>query len=445
MQKCVKRNESSHKSVRNPVVSSTKNFPEKNPRMKLLRTLRAIWEGIKIALSSIRANKMRAFLTTFGIIIGILSVTTMATIIDGVDRGFASSLNMLGKDVLYVQKWPWSFGPNYKWWLYMNRKPMKIEYVNEIKNSSRLATGVAASTRMMTPVSFKGKQIQNAKFLAVTPSYIQVASVDIEEGRFFTEEENYTGSRVCVIGVDIAENVFPSEQPLGKRIRIKGQDWEVIGILKKQGKFLGLDSFDDQVMVPMNTFTHYLGLTGRDLSIIVKFDNKQDVAEGAYELEGIMRRIRKLDAKDDNDFAINKLELFQQQYQTMTGAIYGIGIFLTALSLFVGGIGVMNIMFVSVKERTKEIGIRKAIGARSWEILLQFLVEAVIICLIGGIIGVGLSVLASKAINEFFVAYMDWGTVAIAFTICTLTGLTFGFLPAYKASKSDPISSLRYE
>jgi putative ABC transport system permease protein len=195
----------------------------------------------------------------------------------------------------------------------------------------------------------------------------------------------------------------------------------------------------------MNTFTHYLGLTGRDLSIIVKFDNKQDVAEGAYELEGIMRRIRKLDAKDDNDFAINKLELFQQQYQTMTGAIYGIGIFLTALSLFVGGIGVMNIMFVSVKERTKEIGIRKAIGARSWEILLQFLVEAVIICLIGGIIGVGLSVLASKAINEFFVAYMDWGTVAIAFTICTLTGLTFGFLPAYKASKSDPISSLRYE
>lgn len=413
--------------------------------MKITRIFLAFLEGIKIAFSSIWANKLRAFLTMFGIIIGILSVTTMATIIDGVDRGFASSLNMLGKDVLYVQKWPWSFGANYKWWVYMNRKPIKLEYVDQIKKSATLATGVSASTRSMAPVSYGGKQVQNAKFLAVTPSYINVASIDIQDGRFFTEEEDYTGKKVCVIGADIAKNVFPNEQPIGKRIRMRGQDWEVIGTLKVQGKFLGLDSFDDQVIVPMNTFIHYLGLQGRDVSITVKYASKEDVQEGQWELEGIMRRIRKLDAKEESDFAVNKLELFEQQYKTMTGAIYGIGIFLTALSLFVGGIGVMNIMFVSVKERTKEIGIRKALGARSWEILMQFLIEAVVICFIGGIIGVGLSTLASQAVNAFFVAYMDWKTVVLAFSICTLTGLGFGFFPAYKASKNDPIESLRYE
>jgi len=158
-----------------------------------------------------------------------------------------------------------------------------------------------------------------------------------------------------------------------------------------------------------------------------------------------MRRIRKIDPREDVDFAINKPEAFRQQYQAMTGAIYGIGIFLTALSLFVGGIGVMNIMFVSVKERTKEIGIRKAVGAKYYEILLQFLIEAVIICFIGGLIGVGLSVLTTQIINQFFVAYMDWGTVLLAFLISAFTGILFGFMPAYRAAKSDPIESLRYE
>ena len=148
---------------------------------------------------------------------------------------------------------------------------------------------------------------------------------------------------------------------------------------------------------------------------------------------------------EDNDFAINKLDMFRQQYRALTGAIYGIGLFLTGLALFVGGIGVMNIMFVSVKERTKEVGIRKAIGAKSREILFQFLVEAVVICIFGGLIGILLSLGTTALINTVFVAHLDWGTVIQAVVICTLTGLTFGFLPAYKAAKADPISSLRYE
>lgn len=158
-----------------------------------------------------------------------------------------------------------------------------------------------------------------------------------------------------------------------------------------------------------------------------------------------MRRIRQLDAKAENNFAINKLDVFRQQYQMMTGAIYGIGIFLTGLSLFVGGIGVMNIMYVSVKERTKEIGIRKAVGAKSYQILLQFLIEAVAVCCLGGAVGVLISVGVTQLINQFFVAYMDWGTVLGAFLICTAVGVLFGYLPARRAAHSNPIESLRYE
>jgi putative ABC transport system permease protein len=177
----------------------------------------------------------------------------------------------------------------------------------------------------------------------------------------------------------------------------------------------------------------------------VKFADAEMLEAGQYEVEGVMRRIRKLDPGAENDFAINKLDLFRQQYQVMTGAIYGIGFFLTGLALFIGGIGVMNIMFVSVKERTKEVGIRKAIGAKSSEIMYQFLVESVVICTFGGVIGVIISLGTSALLNQFFVAYMDWSTVLTAFLMCAGVGITFGFLPAYKAAKADPIESLRYE
>jgi putative ABC transport system permease protein len=215
-------------------------------------------------------------------------------------------------------------------------------------------------------------------------------------------------------------------------------------VLQKQGKFLGIEDTDNRIMTPMGTFQQIFGTRGT-VRIAVKFANEEVFERGQYEVEGSMRRIRQLDPLADNDFAINKPEAFQQQYDSMTYAIYGIGIFLTSLALFIGGIGVMNIMFVSVKERTKEIGIRKAVGAKAWEILMQFLIEAVIICLAGGAIGVLLSMITTQVINQIFVAYLSWQTVTLAIFICTVVGITFGFLPAYRAAKSEPIESLRYE
>ncbi len=403
-----------------------------------------LYEGAKIALHAIWANKVRAFLTTFGIIIGIVSVTTMATVIDGINRGFESSLDMLGKDVLYVQKWPWSFGPDYKWWNYINRPEMKAGYADKIMEYSHLVSAVAPLAQRNADVRYQGKDANNVQLTGTTQAYMKTSNVDIAEGRFFTEEENHTGRQVCVVGADIVDALFPYGRPLGKTIRISGHDFRIIGLLEKQGRFLGIQSFDNQIIIPLKAYSKYFSIR-RNMALQVKYSSDEALQTGQYELEGIMRRIRGLDPLQKDDFAINKLDIFRAQYDAMTNVIYMIGLFLTALALFIGGIGVMNIMFVSVKERTREIGIRKAIGARSSQILTQFLIEAVVICSLGGLVGVILTGVIVHYINSFFVAYMDWTTVIVAFVITTLTGVIFGYLPARKASVADPIESLGYE
>lgn len=412
---------------------------------KYYRIANSVWESLKISLRALGTNKTRSVLTATCIVIGIVSVTTMSTTIDGIDRSFEKSMSMLGQNVIYVEKWPWGLGSGeYRWWEYRNRRDMKIDYVDQLEEGSRFASAVSASSYRNVTVRFGEKYADGVLLQGASESLAQTSTMDIEEGRFFTAEEERTGANVVVMGQSVSDALFEFEYPLGKQIRIAGQRFLVIGLLERQGSFLGLEDVDNQVIIPMTAFQEIYG-TRVDVRLTVKFPDEEAQAEGEYEIEGLMRRIRQLDPMDDNDFAINKPEAFRQQYESMTFAIYGIGIFLTSLALFIGGIGVMNIMFVSVRERTKEIGIRKAVGAKAWEILGQFLIEATIICMIGGVIGVLLSIITTQAINQFFVAYMSWQTVSLAFGICTLVGLTFGFMPAYRAAKSDPIESLRYE
>jgi len=412
---------------------------------RFYRLANSLWEGLKISLRALATNKTRASLTATCIVIGIVSVTTMSTTIDGIDRSFEQSMQMLGQNVVYVQKWPWGLGSGeYKWWEYRNRRDMKLDYIDQLEKSSRYLEAVSASAFRSENVRFKDRYANSVIIQGATESISQTASIEIEEGRFFTGEEERTGANVVVMGQSVSDALFEFEYPLGKEIRIGGRRFLVIGLLERQGKFLGLEDVDNQVVLPMSTYEEIFG-SRNDIRITIKFPDEIAQSEGEYEIEGIMRRIRQLDPLEENDFAINKPEAFRQQYEAMTVAIYGIGIFLTSLALFIGGIGVMNIMFVSVRERTKEIGIRKAVGAKAWEILGQFLIEAIIICLAGGVIGILLSIATTQIINQFFVAYMSWQTVFFAFLICTLVGLAFGFLPAYRAAKSDPIESLRYE
>ncbi|MEN9838921.1 MAG: hypothetical protein RL177_400 [Bacteroidota bacterium] len=406
--------------------------------------LRSFIESTKIAWVALWANKMRAALTTFGIVIGIVSVTTMATLIDGINRSFESSLKMLGTNVLYIQKWPWSFGPEYNWWDFINRRDMEVRYAERLEELSTTAQAVSAIMYEGDVLRFESKSVERAELRGVTPSYAITGAIELQAGRFFSEDDYMRAANYIVIGTDIAEALFDERDPVGQTIKVGGMRFEVIGVLAKQGKFLGLESFDGQSIMPASTFGKMYGFR-RFVQIQAKFENEELLAEGEFEFEGLMRRIRSLEPGTPSDFSINKLDMFREQYAVMTGAIYGIGIFLTALSLFVGGIGVMNIMFVSVKERTKEVGIRKAIGAKSREILWQFLTESVVICMFGGLIGVLLSVGTTALVNNLFVAYLSWDTVMLAFGICAITGVVFGFLPAWRAAKSDPIESLRYE
>lgn len=411
----------------------------------IYRFTNSIWEGLKISLRALGTNKTRAILTATCIVIGIVSVTTMSTTIDGIDRSFDNSMKMLGQNVIYVEKWPWGLGSGeYKWWEYRNRPEMKLEYVDQIEESSRYVEAVSASSFRNVNVRYKDKYANGVTVHGATESINRTGSMDIEAGRFFTGEEERTGSNVVIMGQSVTDALFEFEYPLGKEVRIGGQRFMVIGLLERQGKFLGLEDVDNQVLIPMSAFREIYG-SRTNVRLTVKFRDETAQQEGELEVEGIMRRIRQLDPLEENNFAVNKPQAFRQQYEAMTFAIYGIGIFLTSLALFIGGIGVMNIMFVSVRERTKEIGIRKAVGAKAWEIQGQFLIEAVIICIVGGVIGVLLSILTTQLINQFFVAYMSWQTVLFAFIICTMVGVIFGFLPAYRAAKSDPIESLRYE
>ncbi|HKL18912.1 MAG TPA: ABC transporter permease [Halalkalibaculum sp.] len=411
---------------------------------KVTRFINSTWEGFKISLGALGINKTRSILTTLCIIIGIVMVTLMNAISNGMDAEFDKSMAMMGQNVVYVQKQPWGGGPDYKWWEYRNRPEMKLSYVEEIEYASRFASYVSASAQRGTSIRFEDKSAGGVFLAGVTDDYLNTAGISIESGRIFTSEEVRRGAKVALLGATIAEELFDQQNPLGKNIRVGGQKFRVIGILEKQGKFLGLADMDSRAIVPINAYGQIFGLRS-GIQIAVKFPNEQAFEEGQYEIEGIMRRVRRLDAKEDNNFAINKPQAFQAQLSSFKAGLYAVGGGLTALSLLIGGIGVMNIMFVSVRERTKEIGIRKAVGAKSWEILYQFLIEAVVMCLMGGLVGLVISYPLSLLINQIFIATIDVSVVIAAFILCSIVGLVFGFIPAYKAAKSDPIESLRYE
>jgi putative ABC transport system permease protein len=370
-------------------------------------------------------------------------VTVVDAVTTGMDESFENSMAMLGQNVIYIQKWPW--GDNGKeWWEIANRKEMQLEYAEFIEEKSQLASTVSAYTERSVTIRYKDKSAENVGLNGATANYLNIQGLNIERGRMFTEGEARSGNKVAIIGQSLQESVFEEADPLGKEIRLGGQKFTVIGILEKQGNFLGLGDADNRVIIPLNAFGQIYGLRW-GLQIGVKFPSEEAAIDGEYEIEGLMRRARNLEATEENDFEINKPQAFEEQLSAFKNGLYLGGFVLVGLSLLIGGIGIMNIMFVSVRERTKEIGIRKAVGAKSWEILSQFLIEAVMICVVAGIFGVALAGGLTVAIDQVFTAKMNLGVVLVAFLICTAVGVIFGFIPAYRAAKSDPIESLRFE
>ncbi|MEO6486682.1 MAG: ABC transporter permease [Thermoanaerobaculia bacterium] len=407
-------------------------------------------ESLRIALSVIRVHKMRSALTALGVIIGIIAVTLMGSAIGGIETGFDRSMAVIGDDILYVEKWPWRHVDD--WWNYRNRRTMQVRYAEDLKRiiaatpDSQLITAVP-TMQTGRSVKFGENEVKGVFTQGTTDDFLVTSTSQFQDGRFFTEAESRGGRNVVVLGADVAEALFPSQPPLEQTVSIDGQPFRVVGVYAKQGTFLGLFSFDNQVVVPLGAFMRVFS-SRLDTSIRVKVRDKNQMEAAKDELTGAMRRVRALPPEAKNDFEINEQAALQASIGPIKTGIAVAGLFVTGLALFVGAIGIMNITYVSVKERTREIGTRKAVGARRRTILLQFLVEAVAICVIGGAIGLALSWLLTTAVAAAVPSFpmrFSLGLVLTGLIVSMLTGILSGFAPAVTASKLDPIEALRYE
>ena len=416
----------------------------------MARLLYEFTESFRIAFAQIRANKLRSALTALGVIIGIVAVTLMGTAILGIDAGVESSLSGFGDDVLYVSKWPWRNVED--WWNFRNRRNIDVnatqpinEYIAEHPDGP---LKLAVPSVYWSATVIRGEyRISSISILGTSADLGRIVRSDMKEGRFFTEIEGRGARNVVVIGFDVADALFPNESPLGKMIRIGNQQYSVVGVAARQGSFLGMFSWDSVVIMPIDAFGRSFPIRWAEPQIRVQIDLAR-ADEAKDELRGLMRRLRGLSPEKKEDFELNSQQIIREQIDPIKAKIAIGGLFITGLALFVGAIGIMNITYVSVKERTKEIGTRKALGARRRTILLQFLIEAVSICVLGGVGGLvtawALSAAASALMPAFPLVF-SLGLVLLGLGVSVCTGVFSGFAPAWQASKLDPVVALRYE
>lgn len=402
-------------------------------------------EGLAIAWRAIRANKIRAALTMLGIFIGVTAVVLMSTAIKGIDNSLQNGVSALGSDVLYIDKWAWF--SNDEWWRMRNRRNIDMEDYHRFKELAKLPSAIAPVTNSVQTIKFGDRKVETVFLNGSTSDYVKTTNFDFDQGRFYSEVESNGSRNVAVLGSEISTKLFPRGDALDKVIKIGPVNFKVVGVLTEQGStLLGAFNPDNQVFVPIGTiFKNFTSRHFGTVTINVRAANPELLEDTKAEAEGVMRKIRGLSHSEPNDFTINQQEGLTDFLDSITIVIKIAGLFITGLSLFVGAIGIMNIMFVSVKERTREIGLRKAIGATRRTILAQFLLESSVICLIGGLIGLIAAILLSFMLNQFFPTSVQYDVVIIAIIISLLTGIISGLAPAYSAAKMDPVDALRYE
>jgi putative ABC transport system permease protein len=397
-----------------------------------------ILESFLFAYHALVNNKLRTFLSLLGITIGIFAIISVFTVVDSLESNVRKSVSSLGSNVVFIQKWPWAFGGDYPWWKYLNRPTPTLNEVNEIEHRSDFAAAVCYIVDVNKTVKFRNNSVENANLSGVSQDYNKVQNFELMDGRYFTEAESNSGRPYAIIGVTIAEALFGESSALGKQIKIFGREVTVIVLFKREGTSIMGNSNDNTVLLPIRFLRNFVDLRSPNLEslLMVKAKDGIGVEELKFELTGIMRAIRKLKPLADDDFALNE-SVF---------AVIGLaGWIIGGFSILVGGFGIANIMFVSVKERTNQIGIQKSLGAKNHFILIQFLIESILLCIIGGVIGLLLIFLGTLLVNHFsdLSISLSNSNIVLGISISVLIGIISGFIPSYSASKLDPVEAMR--
>jgi putative ABC transport system permease protein len=410
---------------------------------------RLILESFSFAFGSLRGNKLRTFLSLLGITIGIFAIISVFTVIDSLENYIRNSLNSLGSDMVYIQKWPWAppeGETEYPWWKYLNRPVPNMEDAEDLARRSKNIEDAVYFFGFNRTVQFENSKAENTQILASTHALINTWSLEIEKGRYFTESESNSGANVAIIGCEIATKLFDQVNPVGKTIKFQGYRFLVIGVYAKKGKDMFGTSMDDKVHIPVVYAMNMVDVRNRDQgqSINVKAKPDTDHDEFVAEIEGIMRSLHRLKPMEENDFAINEVSVISKGFDAFFKVFNFAGWIIGGFSILVGGFGIANIMFVSVKERTKIIGIQKSLGAKKYFILLQFIFEAVVLSMVGGVLGLILIFIGTTIFSYVadMTSALTLANIILGLTISGVIGILAGFVPALSASRLDPVEAM---
>lgn len=405
-------------------------------------------ESTVFALQALIANKLRTFLSLLGITIGIFAIITVFTIVDSLERNIRGSVQSLGDNVVYVMKWPWTFGPDYPWWKYMNRPVPLYKELGEVQRKVKGAEVVGFRIGARKTMKHLNNTVENGVVSGWSYDYGKVKTFDIIEGRYFREDEAEGGYNVVILGDALAEGLFPNnEYAIGKTIKVAGRNCKVIGRFKKEGESMLGNTMDNQAVVPYNFARLFMDVKSENNEPFIAIKARPGVTNAQLkdELTGVMRSIRSLKPLADDNFALNETNLLSKNFDGLFDIVGLAGAIIGGFSILVGGFGIANIMFVSVRERTNLIGIQKSLGAKNYFILAQFLFEAVFLSLLGGIIGLLLiyilTFLAQGSIDMEIT--LTRSNIILGLTISVLIGIISGFIPAYGASQLDPVEAIR--
>ncbi|MEW6685615.1 MAG: ABC transporter permease [Candidatus Edwardsbacteria bacterium] len=413
----------------------------------------SFWESIQVAWHALKTHKLRSGLTTLGIMIGVFTVIGMLALIDGMNKTVAKQLGSLGANTLYVQKHGWIHTSN-EWLEERHRKNLTIEDAYAIRDQCPTVTRVAPLLFRYANVKYRDEEVRNTEINGTTPEHQYIDNYEIAQGRPMNNLDLEHSRAVCLLGATVADKLFGLQDPAGKEILIGKNRCLIIGVLEKRGSIFGQDP-DNLVIMPITTFGKFFGRVrqrdffwgGRSVTVMVQVKGEKWMEEAVDQITELLRRHRKVPPSKPDDFAINTAQQLMEVYKKITAAVFAVMIGVASLSLLVGGIGIMNIMLVSVTERTREIGIRKAIGATKKDIRWQFLIEAIVLSSLGGIIGILLGFIGAKLVSlaAKLPSAVSWWSILLGFGFSAAVGIFFGLYPASRAAKLDPIEALRYE